>query len=280
MSNYSTCGSCGAGFSPAQKFCGFCGQPVPTHRIDWQFLSHEVQHGLLHVDKGILFTVKHLLTRPGAFIREYIDGNRAGHFKPVLLVMILGAVLAIITKLTEATTGSVVGTWSEFSSWLRKAGSGEMKFNNPMDKTLLEHFSLAVDWIGGHFALVLVLLVPFFALAMRAAFAWSKRPVNYPEWLVIGCFLTAQALCMLIILKLIGLLLPSIANASLLIILVVQCLTVMRLYRDVPKWNTFARFFGGYAFYSIIFGVVVTIASILVMVWAVGPEAVINQIQK
>ena len=71
-----------------QKFCPACGQPTPAHRIDWHFLGHELEHSVLHMDRGIFYSLKHLILRPGHFIRDYIEGRRARHVKPLMLIMI------------------------------------------------------------------------------------------------------------------------------------------------------------------------------------------------
>lgn len=42
--------------------------------------------------------LRQLLTRPGHTIREYIRGRRVPHFKPVLMIMILGAVVTVLSK--------------------------------------------------------------------------------------------------------------------------------------------------------------------------------------
>lgn len=277
MSTSSTCGSCGAGFSPAQKFCGSCGQPVPTHRIDWAFLSHEVQHGLLHVDKGILFTVKHLLTRPGAFIREYIDGNRAGHFKPVLLIMILGAVATIIARFARGATASSDFLLGAYESLSADRAEGMKQ----TDVRMMEVLKMCVEWIGAHIPLFLVLLAPVFALAMWFAF-YSRKPnrLNYPEWLVVACFCVGQALCVYIVFALIGIVSPTIGNFDLLAMMVIQGWTMLRLFTHKPWWNTVTRFLVGYAFYVIILGALLVAGGIFAAVFANGTDAFMEQVRQ
>lgn len=57
------------------KYCSGCGQPVQLKRIDSHYIMHEIEH-VLHIEKGILFTIKELLIRPGQNIREFIKDNR------------------------------------------------------------------------------------------------------------------------------------------------------------------------------------------------------------
>ena len=59
----------------AQKFCPACGQPTPAHRIDWHFLAHELEHSVLHMDRGVFHTLKNLMLRPGHMMRDYLEGG-------------------------------------------------------------------------------------------------------------------------------------------------------------------------------------------------------------
>src|SRR5208283_4811746 len=78
------------------KYCSYCGQSAATHKINVHFLWHDIQHGLLHIDKGILYTTKELFTRPGHSIREFIEGKRVRHFKPISLVLVLAGIYGLL----------------------------------------------------------------------------------------------------------------------------------------------------------------------------------------
>src|ERR1044071_7443960 len=80
-------------------YCFKCGQKASTHRFSAShFIAHELVHGIWHIDKGILYTLKHVLTRPGRLSREYIAGKRTGHFSLVtLLIFLVSLVLFILS---------------------------------------------------------------------------------------------------------------------------------------------------------------------------------------
>jgi len=59
MNNCSNCNDALTG-----KYCSNCGQPVKVKRIDGHYIVHEIEH-VLHFERGILFTIKELLIRPG-----------------------------------------------------------------------------------------------------------------------------------------------------------------------------------------------------------------------
>jgi len=80
----------------ADKFCGHCGQPAATHRLTMGHLLHEIPHSIWHVDKGILFTLKELLRRPGPTILGYLSGQRARHFAPLSLLLLVTGISSFV----------------------------------------------------------------------------------------------------------------------------------------------------------------------------------------
>lgn len=71
------------------KFCSGCGQKADTHRITFKnFIFHDVLHGTFHIDKGILFTAKQALMRPGKASLDYIAGKRKPFYNVFYLILI------------------------------------------------------------------------------------------------------------------------------------------------------------------------------------------------
>jgi len=101
----------------ADKYCGHCGQPAATHRLSMGHLLHEIPHTIWHVDKGIFYTLRELLTRPGATILGYMRGQRARHFAPLsLLLLVTGISSFVAAKLhlgEVATQTSMAGSAAE-----------------------------------------------------------------------------------------------------------------------------------------------------------------------
>lgn len=81
------------------NFCNNCGQAANTHKLNMHFIWHDLQHGLFHFDNGIFYTIKQLLTRPGYTIREFIDGKRVRHFKPLSFIFVLATVYGVLYHL-------------------------------------------------------------------------------------------------------------------------------------------------------------------------------------
>lgn len=86
------CLNCGKKLTDA--FCSGCGQKADTHRISFKnFIFHDVLHGTFHIEKGMLFTAKQSLVRPGKAALEYISGKRKQYYNVFLLILIIFGLL-------------------------------------------------------------------------------------------------------------------------------------------------------------------------------------------
>lgn len=71
------------------KFCAGCGQKADTHRITFKhFIFHDLIHGTFHFEKGMLFTAKEALIRPGKAALDYISGKRIRYYNVFYLILI------------------------------------------------------------------------------------------------------------------------------------------------------------------------------------------------
>ena len=80
------------------NFCSSCGQKTNTKTLDWHYILDELKYTFLHINGGLLYTSKQLLTRPGDMTREFIEGKRVKHYKPILLVFVLSGIAAFLNK--------------------------------------------------------------------------------------------------------------------------------------------------------------------------------------
>lgn len=85
--NQTTCLNCENEVN--DNFCPKCGQKTDTHRITFKnFIFHDVLHGTFHIEKGILFTAKQALVRPGKASLDYIAGKRKPYYNVFLLILL------------------------------------------------------------------------------------------------------------------------------------------------------------------------------------------------
>jgi hypothetical protein len=79
------------------RFCAHCGQSAATHRLTMGHLLHEIPHSVWHVDKGIFYTLRELLLRPGPTLLGYLRGQRARHFAPLSLLLLVTGVASFLS---------------------------------------------------------------------------------------------------------------------------------------------------------------------------------------
>ena len=84
------------------NFCSNCGQKTDTHRITLKhFLMHDLLHGIWHLEKGILFTIKETFMRPGQAALDYITGKRIRYYNVFYLSLLVLALNLRLSKLYE-----------------------------------------------------------------------------------------------------------------------------------------------------------------------------------
>ena len=160
-----TCKNCNQTFKG--HYCNNCGQPADTHRINAHFLWHDIQHGLLHFDNGIPYSIKQLFIRPGHSIREFIEGKRIRHFKPLSLVAVLGALYGFL--------------YHYFHINLFQASTDlEIDFNDYN------------EWMATHFAWVTIATIPIYTIGTYIVF--RKQGYNFVELFVLNTFKASQRL--------------------------------------------------------------------------------------
>lgn len=95
-----TCLNCNAKIE--NNFCSNCGQKTDTHRITLKhFLMHDLLHGIWHLEKGILFTIKETFTRPGQAALDYITGKRIRYYNVFYLSLLVIALNLLLSHLYE-----------------------------------------------------------------------------------------------------------------------------------------------------------------------------------
>jgi hypothetical protein len=147
------------------NFCANCGQKTSIHRYSFKhFIKHDLIHGIWSIDKGIIFTIKELFTRPGHSIRDFINGKRVGYFSFVtLLVIILGV-------------SHFIGEYSH------------VKLSDLMPESSKESMNVIEEFTNENPKLALLLTIPFYSVF---SFLWfRKSKLNLTEHFVINSYKT------------------------------------------------------------------------------------------
>ncbi|UNK56500.1 DUF3667 domain-containing protein [Pseudoxanthomonas daejeonensis] len=259
MSEATGCANCGRAIDgPAQKFCPACGQATPAHRIDWHFMLHEFEHSVLHMDRGILYSLKELMLRPGRLMRDYLEGRRARQAKPFLLLMVMAAVIVFLGKLLfdgHLVESSLPAFYSGGMSPGAEAEAVQVALANGL--------ATVSAWMNRNYAVWTLLLIPVEALALRLAF-FGVRRLNYPEWLVITAFLTVQMFVFWGLAMPLQRWFPSAASVALGVAFCYGVYSLVQLFGGYPRWKSVLRALVGFGAFGLIGGLL-TIALALVL---------------
>ncbi len=150
------------------SFCPNCGQKSSVHQYSVKhFIEHDLVHGILHVDKGILYTIKMLFTTPGHTIREFIQGKRVNIFNFVTLLIIIIGVSHFLSNYAQVTMFDIM----------------------PGNKGFMKEYQ---DLSQKYPKLILLLTIPFYSII---TFFWFKKAkLNLTEHFVLNSYKTAGEL--------------------------------------------------------------------------------------
>jgi hypothetical protein len=157
MDNCSNCNDALTG-----KYCSNCGQPAKVKRIDGHYIAYEIEH-VLHFERGILYTIKELLIRPGQNIRDFIAKNRSRLVKPIIFIIVTSLIYTFLMHYFHIEDGYVNFTEA------KKTTTGSI-FN----------------WIQSHYGYANIIMGVFVVFWLKIFF--RKYDYNFFELLILLCF--------------------------------------------------------------------------------------------
>lgn len=176
------CKNCGQNFNG--NFCNNCGQNANVGKVDIKYLLKEIPNSIFQVNGGVFFTIKELFTRPGNSIREFLDGKRKKHFKPLAFVLLISTLYVLTTYLTDKYTFLGDGI-----SGIADSLNSKETESSIMIKIL--------NWFAQNHAYATLLILPFFSLASYLTFIKSKY--NYFEHLILNFYINGQQMVIYLI---------------------------------------------------------------------------------
>jgi len=164
------------GHQVTENFCSHCGQPAEVKRIDSHYILHSIQH-VLHLERGIFYTIKELLLRPGKNVRVFLSTNRNRLVKPVIFI--------IITSLLYSLAAHFFHVEDEYVA----VG---------LDETTKRTATIAIfQWVQGHYGYANIIMGIFIAFWLRLFF--RKYNFNFFEVLILLCFIMGMGMLALAI---------------------------------------------------------------------------------
>lgn len=155
------------------NYCAQCGQPAKLKRIDGQFILHEIEH-VLHFEKGLFFTIRELLIRPGRSVRGYIAENRSRLMKPIIFIIVTSLIYSLMEHFFQIEKGY---------------------FNMSDDKAT--SIKLISDWVHNHYGYANIIM-GFFIACWLKIFFW-KYDVNIFEIAILLAFVMGMGMLFLAI---------------------------------------------------------------------------------
>lgn len=175
METQQACKNCGSILTG--KYCSNCSQKADIHRFTLKHALHDFFHSFTHIDRGILFLIKELFTRPGYVSKEYIEGKRKKYFNPFQYLF-----LAVAAATFLSVNYQLMGPKADVNA----IGTGINTFGLQYNAFIYKYFNV-----------IQLVSVPVIAL-----FSWlfyRKSGYNYAENLVFNTFLGAQRTLMYIL---------------------------------------------------------------------------------
>jgi hypothetical protein len=155
-----------------ENYCSNCGESAIVKKLDFHYISHEIQH-LFHLEKGFFLTTKELLIRPGKVVREYILEDRAKQVKPVIFLIFASLIFTIVVH------------YFHLSYVYVSINNMQLKEKN-VDLTFVD------NWLEAHLGYSNLICGLFIALGVKTIF--RKPKYNIVEITVLLCYVIGEGM--------------------------------------------------------------------------------------
>jgi len=150
------------------NYCSNCGLKIKLERINGHYVKHEIEH-LLHFEKGLFYTIKELILRPGKNVSEFLTENRGRLVKPIVYLIVTSLIYSVIAHYFH------VQSYVNFET-------------NEETTTAFNIFK----WGDAHSGYANLIMGVFIALWVRVFF--KNRPFNIYEILILLCFVSGTSM--------------------------------------------------------------------------------------
>lgn len=154
------CKKCDSEFE--SNYCPNCGHPQIVERINGRYILSEIA-SVLNFQKGILYTIKELLIRPGQSIRTFISEDRNRLVKPIMFILITSLIYTILLSIFHFEDGYI-------------------SYSGDKESTTLKIFK----WVQGNYGYSNIVMSIFIGLWLKILF--RKYPFNFFEIIILLCF--------------------------------------------------------------------------------------------
>lgn len=158
------------------KYCSHCGQNSKVDRINLPNFLSEVSESVFQINRGFLYTLRELFIRPGKSLREFLNGKRKNHVKPIAYLLTFSTLYFLITQVTHQNTlmNDLI------SGYINGSTTQAQGFKVP----------IVLIWFSKNYAYASLLVLPVFSLASYLLF--YKFRINYIEHMVVNSFISGH----------------------------------------------------------------------------------------
>ncbi|MCS3529429.1 DUF3667 domain-containing protein [Chryseobacterium sp. JUb7] len=220
----------------SEEFCSNCKQTVKPKRIDGRYIIHEIEH-VLHFERGILYTIRELLIRPGENIKNFITENRSRLVKPIIFIIVTSLIYTLISKFFHIEEGYIK---------LDAEGSQMQSINN---------------WVQSHYGYSNIIMGGFIAFWLKIFF--RKYDYNFFEILILLCFILGMEMLIFSVFALFeGLIKFPLMQIAAVIVFIYFSWAVGQFF-DKTKVSSYAKALVSYILGMITFGLSIGIVGLL-----------------
>ncbi|MFK7756209.1 MAG: DUF3667 domain-containing protein [Flavobacteriales bacterium] len=161
--------------------------PSPP-RINWNSISDQVM-SVLNIEKGVFYTVKELLFRPGKAVRKHMFKNRRLLLNPVRFLVLSTTLATFITFYYMNESSFNTG----FEQGFMNVETGNNTSNERVTKALIP---MLIDLFKQFVNISYFFLVPAGALV---SWLFLRKSYNVPELAVAHCYMWSMVNCFTIV---------------------------------------------------------------------------------
>ncbi len=145
-----------------ENYCPKCGNPISLNRINGGYIIEEIV-SVLNFDKGLFYTIRELILRPGINIRKFIREDRNRLVKPIFFVIICSLIYTIAQQFLGFEDG-----------YVNSGGFDGSTVGN------------IFEWIQKNYGYANILMSIFIAIWIKIFF--RKYDYNFFEIIILLCF--------------------------------------------------------------------------------------------
>ena len=219
------------------NYCSNCGNPKELKRIDKKYIITEIGSEL-NFHKGILYTIKELLIRPGITVRKFLLVDRDRFVKPIIFIIISSLIYTALSQILHFEDDYINVD------------------NSPSSATTI------FTWIQNNYGYGNIIMGLFIAFWTNVIF--EKYGYNFYEILILLCFVMGIGMLFLALFGIIeGLTKLKVLQFGKMVFVIYSTWSIGQFF-DKRKWSSYLKALFSYTLGLITFTIVILLIGSLI----------------